>query len=246
MKRELERDQRERDTANLDRDQAALERDQVELYRDQAILERDKAILDRDLLMAERVQEQRLQESEPNCDQIKSEIERLQRRQQVVASGKEKKKTTTEPVVTRLRPESKMEVDEAPRSSGRFNLDRVAQEHMNEGLEAWTPPEPVPSVRNLEANRIRSLMDIALPGLTSSSTSGSQSGTGTSHLRELQERLQAKTLENAAREERPTTRRDHLVRSVVISSYKKNTDGRYHRHNREDWTAAQRESRGLS
>ena len=109
--------------------------------------------------MAERVQEQRLQESVANCDQIKSELERLQRRQQVVASGKEKKKrTTTEPVVTRYRPESRMEVDEAPRSSGRFNLDRVAQDHMNEGLEAWTPPHPVPPVRNLEANRVRPLM----------------------------------------------------------------------------------------
>ena len=51
--------------------------------------------------MAERVQEQRLQESVAKCDQIKSELERLQRRQQVVTSGKEKKKTTTEPVVTR-------------------------------------------------------------------------------------------------------------------------------------------------
>ena len=33
------------------------------------------------------------------------------------------------------------------------------------------------------------------------------------------------------------------MRSVVISSYKKNVDGRYHRHNREEWTAAQRERR---
>ena len=64
--------------------------------------------------MAEREQEQRLQESVANCDQIKSEKERLQRRQQVVASDKEKKNTTTEPVVTRSRPESRMEVDEAP------------------------------------------------------------------------------------------------------------------------------------
>ena len=63
-------------------------------------------ILDRDLLMAERVKEQRLQESVANCDQINSELERLPRRQQVVASGKEKKKKTTEPVVTRSRPES--------------------------------------------------------------------------------------------------------------------------------------------
>ena len=224
IKRELESAQRERYKVSLERDQAVLDRDQAKLDRDQAILERDKAILDRDLLMAEREQEQRLQKSVTNCDKIKSEIERLQRRQQAVASGKEKKRTSIEPVMTRSRPESRMELDEAPRSSGRFNLDRVPQEHMNEGLEAWTPPEPVPSMRNLEANRIRPLRDIALPGLTSSSTSGSQSGTGTSHLRYLQERLQAKALENAAREQRPTTWREHPVRRVVISSYKKNTE----------------------
>ena len=106
MKRELERAQREREKAILDRDQATLERDQAKLDREQAILERDKAILDRDLLMAERVQEQRLQESVANCDQIKSELERLQRRQQAVAIGKEKKRTTIEPAVTRSRPES--------------------------------------------------------------------------------------------------------------------------------------------
>ena len=63
MKRELEWNQRERDKATLDRDQAALERDQAKLDREQATLERGKAIPDRDLLMAERVQEQRLQES---------------------------------------------------------------------------------------------------------------------------------------------------------------------------------------
>ena len=51
-------------------------------------------------------------------------------------SGKEKKRTTTEPVVTISRRESRMEVDEAPRSSGLLNLDSVAQEHMIEGLEA--------------------------------------------------------------------------------------------------------------
>ena len=230
MERELETAQRERDK---DRDQAILDRDQAKLDRDQAILERDKAILDRDLLMAEEEQEQRLQESVANCDQIKSELERLQRRQQAVATGKEKKRTTTGPVVTRSRPESRMEVYEAPRSSDRFNLDRVAQQHMNEGLEAWIPPEPVPSIRNLEANRITPLMDIALPGLTSSSTSGSQSGTGTSRLRKLQERLQAKALENTAREQPPITWREHLVRSVVISRCKKDTNGVYHRYSRE-------------
>ena len=95
----MERVQRERDKAILDRDQVALERDQAKLDREQATLERDEAILDRDLLMAERVQDQRLQESIANCDQIKSELERLQRRKQAVASGKEKKRTTAEPVV---------------------------------------------------------------------------------------------------------------------------------------------------
>ena len=76
-------------------------------------------------------------------------------------------------------------------------------------------------MRNLEANRIRPLMDIALPGLTFSTTSGSQCRTGTSRLRELH----VKALENATREQRPTTWREYPVRSVVISSYKKNTDG---------------------
>ena len=86
-------------------------------------------------------------------------------------------------------------------------------------------------------------MDIALPGLTPSWTNGSQTGTGTSRLKELQERLHSRDLEKSAHEEQPPTLRKHPVRSVVISSYKKNTDGVYHRHNREDWTAAQREKR---
>ena len=91
MKRELERGQRERDKAILDRDQATLERDQAKLDREQEKLEQDKAILDRDLLMAERVKEQRLQESVANCDQIKTELERLQRRQQAFACEKAKR-----------------------------------------------------------------------------------------------------------------------------------------------------------
>ena len=119
-------------------------------------------------------------------------------------------------------------MNEVPRSSGRFNLVRVAQEHMKEGLE--TKP-------------IRPLMEIALPGYTPSSTGGSQTGTGSSGLAKLQERLQSKARDNSAREERPPTWRDHPVRNVIIASYKKNTDGSYHRHNRMDWTAAQRERR---
>ena len=133
-----------------------------------------------------------------------------------------------------------MEVDEAPPASGRFSLDRVAQEHMNEGLDAWKPPEPVPSLYNLETNPVRPLMEISLPGLTTSSTSGSQTGTGTSRLRELQERRQSRARENSAREERPPTWRDHPVRSVIIASYKKNKDSAYHRHSRMDWAATKR------
>ena len=42
---------------------------------------------------------------------------------------------TTERAAAGSRPESRMEVDEAPRSKRRLNLDRAAQEHIDEGLE---------------------------------------------------------------------------------------------------------------
>ena len=96
-----------------------------------------------------------------------------------------------------------MEIDVTPRSGRRFNLDRVAQEQMNEGLDTWTPPEPARSLRDLDSGRIKPLMDIALPGLTPSSTSGSQAGALTSRLKELQERLQSRTPESPAREAEP-------------------------------------------
>ena len=65
---------------------------------------------------------------------------------------------------------------------------------MNEGLEVWIPPEPVPSVRGLETQPIRPLMDIALPGHTPSSTPGSSRiGTGSSRLKELHDMLQSRT-----------------------------------------------------
>ena len=133
-----------------------------------------------------------------------------------------------------------MEVDEVPRSSGRFNLDRVAHEHMNEGLEAWIPPEPLPSVRSLDTQPIGPLMDVKLPVYTPSSTpSSSQRGASSSRLKELHDSLQSRTREDSTQEERPPTWRDHSVRKVVIASYKKNTDGAYHRHNHMDWTTAQ-------
>ena len=221
LMRELERAQRERDQANLDSDQANLER--------------EKEILDLDLLKADPEQAQKLHESVANRDQLKSEIELLERKQHEFASGKESKvKTSTDPLMTRSRPVSRMEVDQAPRSSGHFNLDRIAQEHMNEGLDTRKPSEPVPSLKNLQSGRIRPLMDIALPCLTLRSTLGRQTGMGKSRLKELQERLQSRTPERSTREAEPLTLREHPVRSVIIASYKKNTDGAYHRYKRDD------------
>ena len=123
-------------------------------------------------------------------------------------------------------------------------MDRAAQEHMNEGMEIWIPPEPVSSVRDLEAQPIRPLMEVTLPGYTPSSTPGiSQISGSSSRLKELQDRLQMRSRDDSTRQERPYTWRDHPVRSVIIASYKKNTDGRYHRLNHMDWTTAQRARR---
>ena len=230
LKRELERVQRERNKANLDRDSAKLERDQ--------------ARRDLDMSKAEYQQEQRVQENETNCEQLKSELKKIQWRQREFDWQKEKGTRTTERAAAGSRPESRMEVDEAPRSKGRFNLDRAAQEHINEGLEVWIPTESVSSVRGLETQPIRPLMDVVLPGYTPSSTpSSSQVSGSSSRLKELNESLQLRNRESPTRVQRPPTWRKQPVRNVVIASYKKNTDGRYHRHNRMDWNTAQRARR---
>ena len=143
LKKELERAQKERDKSNLDRDDAKLERDQANLERDHAILERDHARRDLNMIRAEYQQEQKVRENEANCEQLKSEVEKIQRRQREFARQKEKGTRTTERAAAGSRPDLQMEVDEVPRSSGRFNLDRAAQEHINEGLEMWIPPRPV-------------------------------------------------------------------------------------------------------
>ena len=241
LKRELERAQREKNKANLDRDSAKLERNQANLERDQAIIERDQARRDLDMLKAEYQQEQRVRENAASCEQLKSELEKIQRRQQELDRQKEEGYRTTERAAAGSRPESRMEVDEAPRSKGRFNLDRAAQEHINEGLDVWIPTESTSSLRGLETQPMRPLMDAALPGYTPSSTpSGSQVSGSSSRLKELNERLQLRNRESPARVESPPTWREQPVRSVVIASYKKNTEGRYHRHNRMHWNAAQR------
>ena len=242
LKRELERAQREKNKANLDRDSAKLERDQAKLERDQAILERDQARRDLDMLKAEYQPEQRVRENEANCEQLKSELEKIQRRQREFDRQKEKGTRTTERAAAGSRPESRMEADEAPRSKGRFNSDRAAQEHINEGLEVWIPTESASSLRGLETQPIRPLM--TLPGYTPSSTpSSSQVSGSSSRLKELNERLQMRNRESPTRVELPPTWREQLVRSVVITSGKKNTNCRYHRHNRMNWNAAQRARR---
>ena len=96
LKRELERAQRERDKANLDRDGAKLERDQANLERDQAILERDQARLDLIMIRTEYQQDQKVRENEANSEQLKSEIEKIQRRQREFARQKEKGTRTAE------------------------------------------------------------------------------------------------------------------------------------------------------
>ena len=242
MKRELERTQRERNKANLDRDQAVLERDQAKLERDQARRELD-------MMRAEQLQAERVRENVANCEQLKAvlerdqaKLERIQRQQRELDMRKGAR--PKERVVTGSRPESRMEVDEAHRSKGRFNLDRAAQEHMNEGLEVWIPSESASSLRGLETQVIRPLMDVALPEYTPSSTPGSSQVSGSSsRLKELHERLQLRSRESPARVDLPSTWGEQPVKSVVISSYKKNTEGRYRKHNRMVWNAAQRERR---
>ena len=184
------------------------------------------------MLKAEHQQEQRVRENAANCEQLKSELERIQQRQREL--DMQKGARPKERMVTGSRPKSRMEVDEAPRSKGRFNLDRAAQEHMNEGLEVWIPTESTSSLCSLETQPIR-------PWYTPSSTpSSSQVSGSSSRLKELSERLQLRNRESPARVELPPTWREQPIRSVVISSYKKNTEGRYHRHNRMYWSTAQR------
>ena len=242
LKKELEKTQKERNKANLDRDQAELDREKVQLERDQAVKERDQTLRLLEMLKVEHQQELRVRENAANCEQLKSELERIEQRQRELDAQKGAR--PKERVVTSSRPESRMEVDEAPRARGRFNLDREAREHMSEGLEVWIPNEATFSLRSLETQPIRPLMDVVLPGYTPTSTSSdSQVSGGSSRLKELGEKLRQKSRESSARPELPPTWREQPVRSVVISSYKKNTEKRYHRHNRLDWSAEQKARR---
>ena len=242
LKKELEKTQKERNKANLDRDQEKLDREKVQLERDQAVNERDQALRLLEIQKAEHQQELRVRENAANRDQLRSELDRIEQRQRELDAQKGAR--PKERVVTSSRPESRMEVDEAPRARARFNLDREAREHMSEGLKVWIPNDATSSLRSLEMQPIRPLMDVELPGYTPTSTSSdSQVSGGSSRLRELGERLRQKSRESSARPELPPTWREQPVRSVVILSYKKNTEGRYHRHNRLDWSTEQKARR---
>ena len=133
LRRELEKSQKDRDQATLDRDKTILD-------RDHATLDKYKAILEMDMMKAELEQTRKVQETTVSRDQLKSEFDGLQRRQPEVGRSKDQKdrRTPIEPLMARSRPESKMEVDEVLRASGRSNLDRVAQEQMSKNLETWT------------------------------------------------------------------------------------------------------------
>ena len=238
LKRELERAQRERDKANLDRDGAKLERDQANLEKDQSILERDQAWRDLNMIRAEYQQEQRVRGNEANCEQLKSETEKLQRRQRELARQKEKRTRTTEPAATASKPESRMGVDEVPRPSGRFNLDRAAEEHMNEGWRCGYHPNRCP-LHSLDTQSIRPLMEVKLPGYTpSSTTSSSQAGLKSSRLNVLQDRLHSRARDDSVKEGRPPNWREHRIRSVKVASYKKNKEGAYHTTNGLDSSTA--------
>ena len=81
-------------------------------------------------------QVRKLQVEAETRNQLKSELEQVQKLQQETTNGKERNaKTPSEPLVTQTRPESKKEVDKTPRATSWFNFDRVAQERMRETLE---------------------------------------------------------------------------------------------------------------
>ena len=76
-------------------------------------------------------QVQKLQQEVATRDKMRSELEQVQKLQQETTKYKERKaKTPSEPMVTHSRQELKMEVDELPRATGPFNLDRVAQKQI--------------------------------------------------------------------------------------------------------------------
>ena len=128
LKKELEKTQEERNKANLDRDQARLGWEKAQLERDQAVIERDQTQKLLEMLRAEQEQAERVRENAANCEQLKQVLERDQAKLEKIQRQQrefdmQKGARPKERVVTTSRAESRMEVDEAPRARGRFNLD---------------------------------------------------------------------------------------------------------------------------
>ena len=77
-------------------------------------------------------QVQKLQQEAATRDKLKLELEQVQKLQQATTKNKERKaKTPSETLGTHSSQESKVEVDELPRATGPFNLERVAQKQMS-------------------------------------------------------------------------------------------------------------------
>ena len=107
---------------------------------------------------------QQTEETYLELSNLKRELERAQREKNKANLDRDSAKLERNQANLKAssRPESRMELDEAPRSMGLFNLDRAAQEHLNEGLEVWISTEPASSLRGWETQPIRPLMDVAL------------------------------------------------------------------------------------
>ena len=107
-----------------------------------------------------------------------------------------------------------MEVDEAPRAGGCFKLDRAVQEHMDDSRAGIMDDSRAGSFPAQSRGKPSEAFHGNLAtGFDAQFNSSIQTVTGTSRLRELQERLQSRARENSEREERPPTWRENSVRS---------------------------------
>ena len=212
LKKELEKTQKERNKANLDRDQAKLDREKGSAGKgpggqrarsDSEVAWDAKGWTSAGAKGAGECRE--LWTTEVGVGENRTTTTRTWRTEGSQAEGASGYQLETR--VTHgggWSPQSKSTVQPWPRG----------REHMSEGL------------RSLETQPVRPLMDVVLPGYTPTSTSSdSQVSGGSSRLKELGEKLRQKSRESSARPELPPTWREKPVRSVVISSYKKNTEG---------------------
>ena len=144
IRRELERTQSERDQGTRDSNQAVLEWDllRAELEQTRKLQE---ATATRDQLKSELEQVEKPQQAAAAQYRLKSELEEMQRLQQETEKSKERKvKKPRETLMLRSRLESKMAVDETPKTTGHFNHDRVTQERAIIWIRVllWNPRGP--------------------------------------------------------------------------------------------------------